>query len=312
MVKQPWFRLSLLLALVLCLMPAGAHARVNSFSGGTIGFSPGTQTIHLADSTTVDISIAADNMFGFQFVVTYDTARLTATSATLLTSWFNGSFNPWNGVIDDVAGTVKFASSLESGVTPPTGSGAVARITFRGDAVGLASLGFSGVKLVRFVGGEQGTEVITPVTEAPGSITVIGQGTIAGTVRLQARSDHSGATVAADGTSTTTNAAGAYSLTVWEGTYAVTVEMPRYLDAQRAGVVVTTGSTVTLTQVILLGGDANDDDAIDVSDAAIIGGEFGKTSGFDARADINNDGQVDIVDLVLMGGNYGSASPVAW
>ncbi len=281
---------------------------------GGIGFLPASSVIQVGQSVVADVFIAADGMFGFQFIVNYDTALLTATSATLVTDWFDGEFSPWNGVIDDVAGTVKFASSLSDGDTPPNGTGAVARIVFQGDAAGVAALSFSSVKLVRFVGGEQGTEVITPVGEFDGTITVLGTGTIAGTVRLQGRASHAGAVAVADGDSDTTVAAGTFALTVPEGTWTVTVEMPRYLDAVRTGVVVTAGGTTDLPQVLLKGGDANDDDVVDISDASIIGAQFGRVGGAitDPRADINADGEVDILDLVLMGGNYGDTSPVAW
>ncbi len=281
---------------------------------GGIGFMPTASIVRVGGSVVVDVYIAADGLFGFQFTVDYDTTRLTATSAALVTDWFDGAFSPWNGVIDDGAGTVKFASSLQRGDTPSSGMGVVARMTFRGDAAGVAALSFSGVKLVRFVGGEQGTEVITPVGEFDGSITVLGEGTIAGTVRLQGRASHAGAVASADGDSDTTVAAGTFSLTVPEGTWTVTVEMARYLDAVKTGVVVTAGGTTNLPQVVLKGGDANDDDEIDILDAGIIGGQFGKAGAgiTDPRADINADDEVDILDLVLMGGNYGDTSPVAW
>ncbi len=281
---------------------------------GGIGFMPSARTIHQGDSATVDIYIAADDMFGFQFTVDYDTTRLTATSAALVTDWFNGSFSPWNGVIDDGAGTVKFASSLQSGQTPVDGQGAVGKITFQGDAAGLASLTLSGVKLARFVGGSQGTEVITPTGTFTGAITILGSGTITGTVQIQGRTDYSGASVTADSDGDTSDTGGDYSLSVPEGTWTVVVEMARYLDALKPGVVVAAGGTTNLTSVTLKGGDANDDDVIDIADAGIIGGEFGNSGGGigDVRADINNDGEVDILDLVLMGGNYGDTSPVAW
>lgn len=308
-----WLGVALLFAVLAAGVPAGAGILKAQAGGGTISVTPATQTLVLGESTTVEITIAAEEMFGFQFIVAYDTARLTATSAALDDGWFDGSFSPWNGTIDDAAGTVKFASSLERGQTPPTGQGVVARITFRGDAHGVADLAFSNVKLVRFVGGEQGTEIITPVTETPGTIVVQGLGDVTGTVRLQGRSDHAGATVGLDGLSVTTGADGSYSLTdIAQGTYTVTVEMPRYLDASRSGVTVTAGMTTTLPQVLLLGGDADDNDVIDILDATIIGNNFGRTEGLDVRADINNDGEVDVIDLVLMGGNYGETSPVSW
>jgi hypothetical protein len=114
-----------------------------------------------------------------------------------------------------------------------------------------------------------------------------------------------------------TAADGSWSFTnVPAGSYQVNVEMARYLDAQKgewsAGVSVSEGGTTTLDTVKLLGGDANDDDIVDISDAGIIGGEFGNAPPTDDRADINDDNMVDILDLVLMGGNYNQTSPVSW
>ena len=113
------------------------------------------------------------------------------------------------------------------------------------------------------------------------------------------------------------NADGTWSMSgIPVGGYQVNVEMARYLDGQKGsggtGVTVTSGGTTALTKVKLLGGDANDDDLVDISDGSIIGGMFGQTGPSDARADINNDGTVDIMDLVLFGGNYTWTSPVPW
>ena len=144
-----------------------------------------------------------------------------------------------------------------------------------------------------------------------------GTTTVDGVVDLQGRDDDSGAVVdpAAgavygwDAVAYTTGAWGAYTFAnMTDDTYVISIEMPRYLDASAS--VSVSGDNQSLSTVILFGGDANDDDIIDVSDATIIGGEFGHTPPVDARSDINNDGTVDILDLVLMGGNYSlSTSP---
>ncbi len=73
----------------------------------------------------------------------------------------------------------------------------------------------------------------------------------------------------------------------------------------------------SLGNVVLLGGDAYNDNTIDMSDASCIGGAYGTaatTCGGGSPAgsspDVNEDGIVDILDLVLMGGNYTlTASP---
>jgi hypothetical protein len=71
----------------------------------------------------------------------------------------------------------------------------------------------------------------------------------------------------------------------------------------------------SLNTVLLLGGDATNNDVIDMLDASCIAGEYGKVSGLSTcggsgTPDVNEDGVVDILDMALMGGNYDlSASP---
>ena len=146
-------------------------------------------------------------------------------------------------------------------------------------------------------------------------LTLFGVGTLQGSVDLQGRSDEGGGTVTvlnASGylASTTVAADGSWSFaSIPAGSYQVNIEMERYLDAQKGefggGVSVLAGNTTTLSAVKLLGGDANNDDVIDISDAVIIGSMFGKSGGdiTDPGADINNSGNVDVLDLVLLGGN---------
>jgi hypothetical protein len=78
-----------------------------------------------------------------------------------------------------------------------------------------------------------------------------------------------------------------------------------------------------LNTVILLGGDATNDNEIDINDASCIGNDYGKTSGFTecgstitppthsgGSSDVNGDGKVNNSDLTLMGGNfYKTSSP---
>jgi hypothetical protein len=145
------------------------------------------------------------------------------------------------------------------------------------------------------------------------TITILGTTTVNGVVDLQGRDNDAGAVVdpsagvayGYDPAPVTTGSWGTYSFSnMTDDSYMFTIEMPRYLDA--SVVVVVSGETKTLNKVVLLGGDATDDDHIDISDAGIIGGQFGRSGGgiTDTRADINNDNMVDILDLVLMGGNY--------
>ncbi|QLQ06873.1 MAG: hypothetical protein HZY76_13055 [Anaerolineae bacterium] len=94
--------------------------------------------------------------------------------------------------------------------------------------------------------------------------------------------------------------------------YDVVVDRALYLPATKSWTLVTRPLT-TLSTVILLGGDATNDDIIDIGDATCIGGAYGNPPvgcGSGGSSDVNGDGTTSILDLVLFGGNYGaSASP---
>jgi hypothetical protein len=276
---------------------------------------------------TVRLANAVD-LYGYQFVVTFDATNLEATGAVSDTSFFNGPVVPgdWNCVIDNVAGTVKFAMSRQNPQAAVSGSGPLATVTFKSKSSALA-----GAYPIDF---QALTHVLANIEGVPLShttqgalLTLYNTGTLKGTVEVQGRPGRwQGAEVSiwslATGYSASMsviNTDGTWEFTgVPAGSYQVNVEMARYLDAQKgeygAGVVVTAGSPTTLSQVKVLGGDTNDDDHIYIGDLSTIGGAFGTTPPSVASADINNDATVNILDLVLAAGNYGkfSITNVPW
>jgi len=157
-----------------------------------------------------------------------------------------------------------------------------------------------------------------------------------GFVDLQGRTDDSGATLNVYNQSTilgainlaagTTSAGGGYTTAniapyqlVLNTTYYLLVDAPLYLPTTELysgsttdyahSYLLNTQPLTTLNTLVLLGGDATDNDLIDISDATCIGGSYQSTStcsgGPGADADVNADGVIDILDLTLMGGNYG-------
>ncbi|MEN6444872.1 MAG: carboxypeptidase regulatory-like domain-containing protein [Candidatus Cloacimonas sp.] len=71
-------------------------------------------------------------------------------------------------------------------------------------------------------------------------------GTIAGIVRNMQNQPISGATVTCENVTATTNATGAYSMTVLAGTHTVTATHPNYQSVSQTGVIVVTGETTTV------------------------------------------------------------------
>lgn len=60
-------------------------------------------------------------------------------------------------------------------------------------------------------------------------------------------------------------------------------------------------------EVVLAGGDANDDNVVNIDDLGILANAFNTSPGdpsYDARADLSCDGQVDIDDLGILANNF--------
>nr|MBC7245852.1 carboxypeptidase regulatory-like domain-containing protein [Chloroflexota bacterium] len=181
----------------------------------------------------------------------------------------------------------------------------------------------SGIHSVRTWGVPAPTPTPTPTrtpTLTPTPTLVPGPtGSISGTVRLYARTNHSGAIVSAGSVSAVTGSDGRFVLSgVPVGTYSVMAAMPGYLYALEPGVVVTAGMTTPLRTVQLLGGDAcgpgeiPPDCVVNLYDMVFIARRYGTCPPSDPRADINANGQVDIFDLVAAGWAYGKSCPQPW
>ncbi len=142
-------------------------------------------------------------------------------------------------------------------------------------------------------------------------------GIAGGTIFLQGRTDHSGATASAlqgaqvVGT-TLTDSAGNFTLSLPPGMYDIEVTAPGYLKEVFSTVSISSGGTASLGPATLLGGDANGDQSIDILDLSIIGASYGLgcgAAGYDPLADINGDCLANIQDLSLAAGNYGQSAP---
>ena len=100
-----------------------------------------------------------------------------------------------------------------------------------------------------------------------------------------------------------------YSLSnVTAGTYDIAFKDPKHLRVVLRSV--TVAGTLTLPDVTLPGGDANNDNVVDIGDFGVLINAYNTdytTAGYDARADFNYDGVVDIGDFGILVNEYNNA-----
>ncbi|MFH1908479.1 MAG: hypothetical protein ABIL11_14040, partial [Chloroflexota bacterium] len=283
------------------------------------------------ENTTVSISLTdVVALFGYQFVVNYDPSLVSASGAfvntffdtTIDTTSPHASIPPdWNASCS--GGECKFAVSKVKPGEAVTGSGAVAQITLTGVSAGTFDLTLSDDIL-------SDREEAQAMQHTAGSLplTVCGYANVSGTVSLQGHTSpvNAGQVTLTDlggifGSYTTSfnpDTGGAFTkdVKVMPGgsNYQFDAAHGLYLG-NRMTHMLNPLDSYTASATRLLGGDANNDRLIDLSDLTCIGGSFGGapvTCGTTGSSDINADGAVNILDLVLPGGNYGLTTPRSW
>ena len=229
--------------------------------------------------------------------------------------------------VDNAAGTILFAMSRQDATSVQDATdAAIATITWAAavDCASVTEEDCSEVGVVDALMSDADGYAIAVDTTLPGNVCYDGeeQGCLTGSVQLQGRYDHSGATVTVekDGVvvaSATTDAGGNFTLeNLAPDTYEVYARMYGYLDALKgSGVQVVAGEECTdIGATKLLGGDVAPQDPepnneIDIGDISYMGANFG---GAEATADVNGDGVVNILDLTMAAANFGRAGSTPW
>lgn len=275
--------------------------------GHRIYFAPSSAQVSVGATTAVNVHVEnIADLYGFQATIRFDPAILEVVDADAsepgvqagIGSWLPPSTRIITNTADNNTGVIHFAATLVAPTPALNGSGNLLSIAFRGKAVGSTSLSFAALKLV-----DAGANVI-PISHADGQVTVTSnQATLSGRVLLEGRTDHSGTVVRLDGgASVTTGTDGSYTFVTGAGTHTLTFSHESYLPASTSATGVA-GTTVTVSDVTLLGGDINGDGQVDILDLVAVASQFGTNSPSPEAADINGDGQVDIVDVVLVAKN---------
>ena len=131
-------------------------------------------------------------------------------------------------------------------------------------------------------------------------------GTITGRILLQGRENHQGILVSVDGHSATTGADGSFRIAgVPAGTHELIAQMASYLRHRSAALTVRESGETAVADILLLAGDINGDNTVDLFDLVLIAGRYGTQVVGSAPEDVNGDGAINLFDAVLTSGNYG-------
>lgn len=106
-----------------------------TYRGTTVCVDPSDQSVSAPFTVDIDLTEVVD-LYAWEFNITYDTTKLTATNAQEGPFLKSGGSTQFNKTIDDANGWVYAYASLIGDVAGVTGSGDLANITFSIDATG--------------------------------------------------------------------------------------------------------------------------------------------------------------------------------
>jgi hypothetical protein len=319
--KSKKLMLALVMATLMALPLVSAFAAVPGDPDTTVAVTDASMNIGAEATSEIRVSIVNDmtgpvELRGVEVHLTFNPAIVEVVSVTPSAALFDGTLQIGQNQFDNGAGTIDFAVA-QSGGTPVFNAtdAAIATITWRGLASGETAV--AGNALMSDPEGY----AITVDTSVPGTVVVDELvGCIIGSVQLQGRYDHSGATVVAEKggvvvASATTDASGNFTLeNLAPDTYEVYARMYGYLDSLKgSGVQVVAGECTDIGATKLLGGDVapqpEPDNTIDINDISYIAFRF---RGADMSADVNGDSVVNILDLTMAAANFGRTGPTLW
>jgi hypothetical protein len=316
-------------------------------SDPTLQMTPDVLTIAgvgMTNTQEIEV-IGVSDLYGVEFTIEYDpnvvqpidrepgtTPGVQIAVGPLFTGAGEDYYVGRNVAYTDT-GDIDFQATLRSPAPPFSGTETAALVTWACIAEGESAVTFTMSKLGSYPDGGVISHAVSggtvacseepPPSDAP---------TISGRVLLQGRNVHEGTyifvvTEQTDITAsnitlespipgvpyTTTNATGDFSLLLYEPP--APYELPyKCLQAVQKGYLVgqycPSGGFTTdedLGVITLPGGDATEDDKINIFDLAFIAARYNSD---DETADVNGDGTVDIYDLVITAGNLNLNGPV--
>jgi len=331
----------LLPAALLATLLLTPHQHAAAQGSTVLRIDPPSLTIPSDGTGVTEVQVAdVSNFYGVEFTIEFNEEIVEVVDAepdttpgvqvgvgAVFTDQDPDYFVSRNYVYTDT-GVIEFQATLRNPAPPFTGTGTMASITWR-----CVGEGESPVTLTMSALSDSNGDPITPTHTVEHGTIECGpppNGVASGTVLLQGRDDHSDTYIfvttemTACVTAADTPIPGVpYAVTDAQGNFKITLydppdpyELPYVcLQAIQHGYLVGQyclpegESWGNLSTITLLGGDATEDDKINIFDLALIAARYESD---DVTADVNGDDKVDIYDLVITAGNMGASGPVIW
>ncbi len=281
---------------------------------GCYASTPATVTQGDTFTLTLRCDSIAENVFGFQtgHEITAGAGLVTAQAA----SYTAGTIFGGEPTLAGPNTLPLYALALQAGGTQATGSFTLGSVDYQANTPGQASF-----DLINLILGDINGQAIPDVAAAVTSATVTIEDLIlslSGTVDPEGYAHANDLSCTLEGNPTyddfTTTFGPADNTTDFiftniQGQPAwLQVDGPSHVTCEQTLTFPPdAGDEVLPDSLVLRAGDVNSDDAVDITDAAAIGLEYGNAAS--GELDINGDGVINILDLIHVGRNYGTTGP---
>lgn len=288
--------------------------------GATLYFDPPILPVAVGQTGVMSLKIRdVTDLYGADIQLTFNPSIVQVVYGGLTVSEaIAGQTVAKYTFFDNSTGLIRVVSSRQGDNNGFTGSGEMLRITFRGISSNSSDICFDNVEL------SDSTLKLIDCGKEPGTIKVTGQGTkVEGMISLQWVDCYAGGVQVKlvdrsnnEIASTTTDYSGYYVICknkngqpLQAGEYAVVAEKPVFLAGSSEYFTIM-GGTCLVQEILLLTGDINCNNQVDVGDLIMLGNLYSKF--FDCQdqenwypsADLNRDNKVSLFDLVALAKNF--------
>ncbi len=288
-------------------------------NGVVMAIIPDTQSVGVGTEFNVNIEVraSAQQVDGAAGYLNFDPALLEVVSISAVTSQLSVTVEQ---SFDNALGTANYAAGRFSAPFP-SGTFTIATLRFRAKAQSAGTpITFNttnprktdvtfGGNLV-LAGVANGNVIITSGVTLNISPTM--QNRNAANLSFQVKIVPQGGGVALYNGVATADANGVISLPALPpGAITVWIKFAQSISVM-TNVTLATATNPMALNIMLLLGDTNNDNIINIQDFSILATSFGKSVGqvgFDARADFNGDGIVNIQDFSILATNFGKFGP---